>query len=129
MEPTMSQPESDPESPQPKSEYPTTARSRLRRRPQRGSYDRATVHAILDEGVVCHVAFAQEGQPVVLPMAYARIGDVLYLHGAVANRMLGALAEGLPCCVNVTLLDGLVVARSAFHMSVQYRAVVAFGTA
>lgn len=106
-----------------------TGRTRVRRRAQRGSYDRALVNAILDEALVCHVGFVVDGQPFVLPMAYARIGDQLYLHGAVANRMLKALGSGAPACVTVTLLDGLVLARSAFHQSVNYRSVVILGTA
>ena len=106
-----------------------TERTRVRRRPQRGSYDRALIHAILDEGMVCHVGFAAGGQPVVLPMAYARLGERLYLHGALSNRMLRTLRDGAPVCLTVTLLDGLVLARSAFHQSLNYRSVVVRGTA
>lgn len=101
----------------------------MRRLSQRGSYDRALVHAILDEALVCHVGFVHEGQPYVIPMAFARIGERLVMHGAVANRTLGVLATGAPVCVTVTLLDGLVLARSAFHHSMNYRCVVALGTA
>ena len=108
---------------------PPSERTRVRRRAQRGRYDRETVHAILDEGLVCHLAFAPDGQPCVLPTAYARAGDTLYLHGSPANRMLRHLAGGLPVCVAVTLLDGVVLARSAFHHSMNYRSVVVFGTA
>src|SRR5262245_5953593 len=106
-----------------------TARTRVRRRAMRGVYELETIHAILDEGLVCHVGFALEGQPFVLPMAYARIADALYVHGAAANRMLGALRDGVPACVTVTLIDGLVLARSAFHPSMNYRSVVILGIA
>jgi len=109
--------------------FTPTDRTRLRRRPKRGSYDRAVIHAILDEAVLAHVAFTVAGVPYTLPMAYARHGDALYLHGARANRMLGALQTGAPACVTATLLDGLVLARSAFHQSVSYRCVVAIGRA
>ncbi len=115
--------------PQESGSYEPTARTRLRRRPQRGHFERATIHAILDEGLVCHVGFADAGHPVVIPMTYARVGDALYLHGAPRNRMLGLLESGVPACVTVTLLDGLVLARSAFHQSMNYRAVMLFGTA
>ncbi len=106
-----------------------TPRTTLKRRPARGSYERATVHAILDEALVCHVAFALDAQPVVTPMAYARVGDKLYLHGSAANRTLRALREGVEACINVTLLDGLVLSRSALHHSVNFRSVTVFGTA
>jgi nitroimidazol reductase NimA-like FMN-containing flavoprotein (pyridoxamine 5'-phosphate oxidase superfamily) len=109
--------------------YGPTARTRLRRLSQRGSYDRGLVHALLDEALVCHVGFVHEAQPYVLPMAFARIGELLYVHGAVANRMLGSLAGGASICVTVTLLDGLVLARSAFHHSMNYRSLVALGPA
>ena len=109
--------------------YPVTPRTRLRRRAQRGRYDRAAVHAILDEALVCHVGFVADGRPIVIPTAYARVGDALYLHGSPANRMLRTLAGGLPVCVTVTLLDGIVLARSAFHHSMNYRSVVIFGDA
>ena len=109
--------------------YEPTSRTRLRRRPQRGHFERATIHAILDEALVCHVGFADAGHPVVIPMTYARVGDALYLHGAPRNRMLGLLESGVPVCVTVTLLDGLVLARSAFHQSMNYRAVMLFGRA
>lgn len=109
--------------------YVPTARTRVRRLSQRGSYDRALVHSILDEALVCHVGFVFEGQPYVMPTAFARVDETLYVHGAVANRMLGALAGGASICVTVTLLDGLVLARSAFHHSMNYRSVVALGPA
>lgn len=108
---------------------PPSERSSVRRLPARGAYDRATIHAILDEGLVCHVGFALDGQPFVVPMAYARVGEMLYLHGSPASRMLRALAQGVPACVTVTLLDGLVLARSAFHHSLNYRSVVVLGRA
>jgi nitroimidazol reductase NimA-like FMN-containing flavoprotein (pyridoxamine 5'-phosphate oxidase superfamily) len=106
-----------------------TDRTTVRRLPRRGCYDAATVHAILDAGLVCHVGFVAEGQPVVIPMVYVRIDGALYLHGSPASRMLRALAGGAEACVTVTLIDGLVLARSAFHHSVNYRSAVVFGTA
>jgi len=109
--------------------YPVTPQTRVRRRAQRARYDRPTVHAILDEALVCHVGFVVDGEPCVIPTAYARVGETLYLHGSPANRMLRSLAEGLPVCVTVTLLDGIVLARSAFHHSMNYRSVVVFGRA
>jgi nitroimidazol reductase NimA-like FMN-containing flavoprotein (pyridoxamine 5'-phosphate oxidase superfamily) len=108
---------------------PASERTRLRRRAERGRYDRETVHAILDEALVCHVGFSVEGQPYVIPTTYARVGDLLYVHGAAASRMLRTLAGGVPVCVTVTLIDGLVLARSAFHHSMNYRSVVVLGTA
>lgn len=104
-----------------------SARSRVKRVPDRGHYDRETLHAVLDAGYVCHVAFSQDDQPVVIPTAYWREGDHLYIHGSTKSRMAMALAKGAPACVAVTLLDGLVLARSAFHHSMNYRSVVAFG--
>jgi uncharacterized protein len=108
-------------------QIPVTPRTRLRRHPERGHTDRAALHAILDQGLVAHVAFVADGQPFAIPMAYVRLGDALYLHGALANRMLRAAAEGAELCVTVTLLDGLVLARSAFHHSMNYRSAVVFG--
>jgi nitroimidazol reductase NimA-like FMN-containing flavoprotein (pyridoxamine 5'-phosphate oxidase superfamily) len=99
------------------STYPRTPRTTLRRIPSRGSYDRATVHTILDEALVCHVGFAVDGQPFVLPTTFVRDGERLFVHGASANRMLRALADGVPACLTVSLVDGLVLARSAFHHS------------
>src|SRR6266853_5335306 len=104
-------------------------RTKLRRLPQRASYERDTIYQILDEGFVCHVGFVSDGQPVVIPTAYGRAEDILYIHGSVASRMLRALADGIQVCVTVTLVDGLVLARSAFHHSMNYRSVVVFGTA
>lgn len=109
--------------------FPPTARTRLRRLPERGSYDRATAYAILDEALICHVGFAGDGGPVVIPTIHARLGDRLIVHGSPASRMLRAAAGGVPVCVAVTLLDGLVLARSVFHHSMNYRSVIVFGTA
>jgi len=106
-----------------------TERTALKRLAKRGSYDRAVVEAILDEALVCHVGFAAGGQPYVLPTTYARVGDRLYIHGSAASRMLRTLGDGVAVCVTVTLLDGLVLARSAFHHSMNYRSVVILGTA
>jgi nitroimidazol reductase NimA-like FMN-containing flavoprotein (pyridoxamine 5'-phosphate oxidase superfamily) len=106
-----------------------TDRTRVRRVPQRGQYDRATIESILDETLISHVGFVHEHQPVVIPTLHARLGDRLYLHGSAASRMLLTLSNGAPVCVTATLVDGLVLARSAFHHSVNYRSVVAFGTA
>ena len=108
---------------------PTTERTRVRRKPERGCYDRASINAILDEGLVCHVGFAVDGQPYVIPATYGRIGDQLYLHGSAASRMLRTVAGGVPVCVTVTLLDGLVLARSARRHSMNYRSVVVLGMA
>ncbi|HEY3238971.1 MAG TPA: pyridoxamine 5'-phosphate oxidase family protein [Acidimicrobiia bacterium] len=109
--------------------FQETARTTVRRRPERAEYDRAAVEAILDEGLVAHVGLAVDGQPFVLPMVYARVGGDLYLHGSAASRLLRALVAGAPVGVTVTLLDGLVLARSAFHHSMNYRSVVILGTA
>ena len=106
-----------------------TDRSRTRRKADRARYDWDTITATLDEALVCHLGFVHEDQPFVLPTTYARIGDVLYVHGSAASRMLRALREGIGVCVTVTLLDGLVLARSAFHHSMNYRSVVILGTA
>lgn len=105
-----------------------TARTAVKRRPQRADYERATIDAILDEGLVCHLGFTVEGQPYVLPTTYARVGDVVYVHGSAASRMLQALGEGIAGCLTVTLVDGLVLARTAFHHSMNYRCVVLLGT-
>ena len=101
-------------------------RTRLRRHPERGLHDQATVHAVLDEGLVAHVGILTDHGPVVLPMAYARVDATLYLHGAAGNALLRG-AEESPVCATVTLLDGLVLARSAFHHSLNYRSVVVYG--
>lgn len=109
--------------------YVPTARTTLKRLPKRGAFDRDTVHRILDEGLFCHLGFAAEGQPYVLPTIYARVEETLYVHGSAASRMMGTLAQGVPVCLTVTLLDGLVLARSAFHHSMNYRSVVVLGKA
>jgi uncharacterized protein len=111
------------------STIPPTPRTTHQRLPARGSHDRATIHAILDEALVCHVGFVADSQPFVIPTIHARVGERLYLHGAVASRMLAALGAGAPVCVTVTLVDGLVLARSAFHHSMNYRSVVILGSA
>ena len=109
--------------------FPQTDRTKLKRLPKRGHFDRETVYGILDEGFICHIGFVVDGRPVVIPTGYARVDDKLYIHGSQASRMLRTLASGLDACVTVTLLDGLVLARSAFHHSMNYRSVVVFGTA
>jgi nitroimidazol reductase NimA-like FMN-containing flavoprotein (pyridoxamine 5'-phosphate oxidase superfamily) len=106
-----------------------TERSKVRRKADRAHYDWDTVTAILDEALICHVGFAVEGRPWVVPTTFVRIGDQLYLHGAAANFALRTLAAGAEVCVTVTLLDGLVLARSAFHHSMNYRSVMLFGRA
>jgi nitroimidazol reductase NimA-like FMN-containing flavoprotein (pyridoxamine 5'-phosphate oxidase superfamily) len=106
-----------------------TPRTTVRRLPKRGHYDRETIAAILDEGLVCHVGFVVDGQPYVIPTVYARVGERLCLHGSAVSRMLRTLAGGVPVCVTVTLLDGLVLARSVFNHSMNYRSVVVLGTA
>lgn len=102
-------------------------RTRVKRLPKRGIYDKASIHRILDEGLVAHVGFVVDGQPYVIPVAYARDGERLLLHGSAASRMLRTLADGADCCVTVTLTDALVLARSAFHHSMNYRSVVVLG--
>jgi uncharacterized protein len=109
--------------------YAPTARTKLHRRPSRGSYDRATVHAILDEALVCQLGFVVDGQPFVLATSFARDGERVYVHGAAAGRMMRTLAAGIPACLGVTLVDGLVLAKTAFHHSMNYRSVVVLGTA
>ncbi|MGI8624119.1 MAG: pyridoxamine 5'-phosphate oxidase family protein [Solirubrobacteraceae bacterium] len=104
-------------------------RTRLRRNPRRAVHDRAAIDAILDEAPVCHLGFVDDGQPYVLPTLHARAGDELLLHGSAAGRAMKTLAAGAPVCVTVTLVDGLVLARSAFHHSMNYRCVVLLGTA
>ena len=106
-----------------------TERTKLKRLPKRGHFDRETVYKILDEGFICHVGFAPEGQPFVIPTGYARVDDKLYIHGSQASRMLRTLSGGVDACVTVTIIDGLVLARSAFHHSMNYRSVVIFGRA
>jgi nitroimidazol reductase NimA-like FMN-containing flavoprotein (pyridoxamine 5'-phosphate oxidase superfamily) len=102
---------------------------RVKREPHRGAYDRATIDAILDEALLCHLGFQVDGRPYVIPTLHARVGDRLYVHGSAASRMLRHAASGMPVCATVTLFDGLVLARSVFNHSVNYRSVVVFGTA
>jgi nitroimidazol reductase NimA-like FMN-containing flavoprotein (pyridoxamine 5'-phosphate oxidase superfamily) len=106
-----------------------TPRTTLRRLPARGRFEREAVNAILDEALTCHVGFVAEGQPFVVPTIHARMGGRLVIHGSAASRMLRTLSGGVPVCVTVTLLDGLVLARSAFHHSMNYRSVMVLGTA
>lgn len=106
-----------------------TARTRVVREAERGVYDRGTVYCILDEGFIGHVGFVVDGQPFVIPTAYGRSGDTLYVHGSAASRMLRNLDQGVPVCLTVTVLDGLVLARSIFNHSMNYRSVVILGTA
>jgi len=111
------------------SEFKPTESTQVRRLPNRGAYDSDTVFQILDEGLICHVGFAVDGQPFVIPTGYARVDGTLYIHGSSASRMLRTLAQGIQVCVTVTLLDGLVLARAAFHHSMNYRSVVILGRA
>jgi hypothetical protein len=110
-------------------EFPRTPRTTLKRLPQRAVFDRELVYKILDEGFICHVSFTVDGQPFVIPTGYTRIADQLYIHGSQMSRMLRTLSQGIDVCIAVTLVDGLVLARSAFHHSVNYRSVVIFGRA
>src|SRR5258708_12871582 len=110
-------------------ELTQTARTTLKRLPQRGAFDRQSINQILDEGFICHVGFAVDGQPFVIPTGYARAGDRLLIHGSQASRMLRTVGQGIDVCVTVTLIDGLVLARSAFHHSMNYRSFVVFGRA
>jgi len=105
-----------------------TSRTKLRRAPQRGAHDRATIDAILDEALIAHVAWVQDGRPAVIPTLLARDGDDVLIHGSSASRTIRALRAGLEACVEVTLVDGLVLARSAFHHSINYRSVILYGT-
>lgn len=108
---------------------PITDRNKVKVQPKRGCYDRPTIYQILDEALVVHVGFIASQQPFVIPMGFGRDGDRLYLHGATASRMLNHLEQGIEMCVTATLLDGIVVARSLFHHSMNYRSVVLFGRA
>jgi uncharacterized protein len=105
-----------------------TTRTKLRRAPKRGAHDRATIDAILDEALIAHVAWVQDGRPAVIPTLIARDGDDVLIHGSSASRTIRALRAGLEACVEVTLVDGLVLARSAFHHSINYRSVILYGT-
>ena len=111
------------------SRFEQTERTTLKRLPKRAEYDRERVYEILDEAFICHVGFLFDGHPYVIPTGYGRIGDKLYIHGSAASRMLRTLQEGVDVCVTVTLIDGLVLARSAFHHSMNYRSVVILGKA
>ena len=109
--------------------YEINTRNKVLRAKERGSYDKELVYKILDAGIICHVGITMNEQPFVIPMAYARIDNTIILHGALNSRLCSSLATGIPACVTVTHLDGLVLARSTFHHSMNYRSVVAFGTA
>jgi nitroimidazol reductase NimA-like FMN-containing flavoprotein (pyridoxamine 5'-phosphate oxidase superfamily) len=111
------------------SQTPPTDRTRLRRLPERGAYDQETIYSILDEGLICHVGIVVDGRPVVIPMTHARAGDKLVIHGFGGSRLMKALKNGADLCVEVTHLDALVLARSAFHHSMNYRSVIVFGQA
>jgi nitroimidazol reductase NimA-like FMN-containing flavoprotein (pyridoxamine 5'-phosphate oxidase superfamily) len=113
----------------PMEKFVSTPRTALKRMPQRGTFDREAVYSILDEGFVCQIGFEVEGQPYVIPTSYGRIDDTLYVHGSAASRMMRTLAGDTRVCLTVTLVDGLVLARSAFHHSINYRSVVIFGVA
>jgi uncharacterized protein len=106
-----------------------TERTKLKRIPKRGNFDRETVYKILDEAFICHIGFSVDGQTFVIPTAYGRNGDTLFVHGSAASRMMREMSKGIDVCVTVTLVDGLVLARSAFHHSMNYRSVVIFGKA
>ncbi|MGZ9221217.1 MAG: pyridoxamine 5'-phosphate oxidase family protein, partial [Anaerolineales bacterium] len=108
-------------------QFPKTDQNRIKRLPERGHYDRETIYRILDEALICHAGFVENGQPYVIPINFARVGDTILLHGAKASRLLKHIEAGHPVCVTVTLVDGLVLARSVFHHSVNYRSVVVFG--
>ena len=108
-------------------DFTPTTRTRVRRVPKRASYDHATVEGILDEALICHLAFVHEDQPYAIPTLHARVGDVVYLHGSAASRMVRTLEQGVPACLTATLVDGLVLARSAFHHSMNYRSAVVVG--
>ena len=109
--------------------YGPSSRNKVKRVPKRGHYDQKTVYEVLDAGFVCHVGFVVNGQPFVIPTAYGREDDTIYIHGATKSRMMMAAGEGVPICITVTHLDGIVLARSAFHHSMNYRSVVVFGEA
>ena len=109
-------------------DFAKTEKNRINRLPKRGHYDRETIYRILDEALICHVGFVAAGQPYVIPINFARVGDRIVLHGAKASRLLKHIEVGNPVCVEATIVDGLVLARSVFHHSVNYRSVVLFGT-
>jgi nitroimidazol reductase NimA-like FMN-containing flavoprotein (pyridoxamine 5'-phosphate oxidase superfamily) len=111
------------------SKFTPTERTKVRRLPDRGKYDAESLYGILDEAFICHVGFVVDGQPYVIPTGFARVNDTLYIHGSAASRMLRTLADGVQVCVTVTLVDGIVMARSGFHSSMNYRSVVILGRA
>ena len=111
------------------SKFTPTERTKVRRLPDRGKYDAESVYGILDEAFICHVGFVVEGQPYVIPTGFARVNDTLYIHGSAASRMLRTMADEVQVCVTVTLVDGIVMARSGFHSSMNYRSVVILGRA
>ena len=113
----------------PANAYTPTVRTKVRRLRKRGVYDKERIHAILDEGIICHIGFVKDSQPYVIPTLYARVGETLYVHGSAVSRMLKSLAGGLDICITVTLVDGYVLARSAFHHSMNYRSIVILGRA
>ncbi|MDD2922364.1 MAG: pyridoxamine 5'-phosphate oxidase family protein [Anaerolineales bacterium] len=108
-------------------QFPKTEQNRIKRLPKRGHYDRETIYRILDEALICHVGFAENNQPYVIPINFARMDDTIVLHGAKASRLLKHIEDGNPVCVEATIVDGLVLARSVFHSSINYRSVVLFG--
>jgi len=108
-------------------DFTKTGKNRVKRLPERGHYDQETIYRILDEALICHVGFAEKGQPYVIPINFARVEDTIVLHGAKASRLLKHIEAGHPVCVTATIVDGLVLARSVFHHSVNYRSVVLFG--
>lgn len=107
--------------------FPKTDHTRINRLPKRGHYDRETIYQVLDEALICHVGFVEDGQPYVIPINFTRVDDTIVLHGAKASRLLKHIEAGHPVCVEATIVDGLVLARSVFHHSVNYRSVVLFG--
>ena len=121
--------QSSPSAPDSAADFTPTQRTRVKRLHQRAAYDRKTIHAILDAGLICHVGYVIDGQPYVTATAYWREGERLYWHGSSASRMLRTVKTGVPVCFTVSLFDGLVLARSGFHSSINYRSVMAFGTA
>jgi uncharacterized protein len=125
--PATSSASSSPSSP--RAPRPASPRVKVRRNAKRGDYDRATIDAVLDEALICHLGFVHEDQPYVIPTLHARIGDEVLIHGSSASRALRTIAAGAPVCLTVTLVDGLVLARSAFHHSMNYRSVVLLGQA
>jgi len=109
------------------SDFPVTDKNKIKRLPKRGYYDKETIYQILDGEVICHISFSESDQPYIIPIAYVRIGDSIYIHGAKANRMMNNLGKGINACISVTRLDAYVLARSSFHHSMNYHSVVLFG--